>query len=95
MDHADSCELTVNDARTGEQIDKSLPNGRSPDVREMLGDLRRQHGAESPIGYRCTNLLEQLERLAKETDGIARANIGSGIKRQMADLASLRRGNHS
>lgn len=63
----------------------------SIDVHNQLIDLRRQHGAESPIGWRCTNLLEGLERYSKETDLVARQNIAAGIARQNGDLARLLR----
>lgn len=63
-------------------------------TRRDLIALRKKHGADSPIGHRCSNLLEQTENYAKETDRDARKRLAAGIERQMAGLSALRRGQH-
>lgn len=65
------------------------------DVRSQLLALRALHGAETPIGQRCSNLLEQTENYLKETDEDARKNLAVAIERQMAGLSKLCRGNYS
>ena len=61
------------------------------DVRGQLVTLRRQHGAHSPIGHRCTNLLERMENYSKETDALAREKILASIDRQKVHLKRLLR----
>lgn len=60
-------------------------------IRRDLFALRKKHGADSAIGHRCSNVLEQLENLAKETDRDARRRLAAKIERQMADLEKLLR----
>lgn len=42
-------------------------------TRRDLIALRVKHGADTPTGHRCSNLLEQLENRAKSTDADWRA----------------------
>jgi hypothetical protein len=60
-----------------------------PAIRKSLLKSRDQHGANTPAGRRCSNILEQLENLAKTTDRDQRANLERDIQTQMAELASL------
>lgn len=62
-----------------------------PAIRTSLIKARDQHGAMTPAGHRCSNILEQLESLAKTTDRDQRAKLERDIQIQMADLAALSR----
>ncbi len=61
-------------------------------VRKSLLKSRDEHGAKSPGGRRCSNLLEQLENLAKTTDRDQRARLEKDIQVQMAELSSISKG---
>ena len=84
QDHAAS---TVNATGTCQEIDAPLTQPSSRTVLEQtrrdLIVMREAHGADSPIGYRCSNIVELLQtpELPKDL-----------IQRQMADLARLRAG---
>lgn len=52
------------------------------DTRRCLIALRNAHGADTPIGHRCSNLVELLQ-MPELATGL--------IQRQMADLERLRR----
>jgi hypothetical protein len=71
QDHASS---TVNTIGTCQDIGTRLTQAGSLDV------LRRKHGPTSPIGYRCSNIIEliQLPELPQ-----------AQYDRQMADLQQL------
>lgn len=66
-------------------------------TRSDLTLMRAKHGAETPIGHRCSNLLEMLENLerAKALDGdpfmtaAQLAQLTASIKIQMDELAAL------
>lgn len=69
-----------NDARTCNQIGTRLTQRRSADVPDGLVQMRRRHGFDSPIGRRCSNILEMLDAgTAKPAD----------IAEQVAELAAL------
>ncbi len=63
-----------------------------PAVRTSILKARDQHGANTPAGRRCSNVLEQLENLAKTTDRDQRAKLERDIQIQMTELASLSKG---
>jgi hypothetical protein len=48
---------------------------RSPNVLRDLIVKRRKVGAETPVGWHLSNLIEQLRNYQRETDPIARANL--------------------
>lgn len=48
-------------------------------VRELIA-LRNKHGAETPVGYRCSNIVELIQ-----LPEVPRSQLG----RQMADLQRL------
>lgn len=58
----DRASSTRNASGTYEKIDTPLTHGSSRDVlRRDLIALRVRHGASTPIGYRCSNLIELLQ----------------------------------
>lgn len=59
-----------------------------PKIRRQLDALRVQHGANTPIGHRCSNLIEQLENLSGAT-GDQRKGLEKRIAKSVADLAAL------
>ena len=63
-----------------------------PAVRTSLLKLRKQLGAETPAGHRCSNLLEQLENLARSTDQDQRRRLEKDIGRSVAELSSMSKG---
>jgi hypothetical protein len=81
QDHAPS---SVNATGTNAKIDTPLTQPGSPDVldqtRRDLIALRVKHGAKSPIGYRCSNIVELMGTPELPTDL---------IRRQMDDLQRL------
>ena len=57
-------------------------------IRKQLTALRTRHGADSPVGHRCSNLIEQLKNyptLPMEQRTALRNNIAKSV----ADLAKL------
>jgi hypothetical protein len=84
QDHAAS---TVNVAGTNEKIDTPLTQPGSRGVLEQtrrdLIVMREAYGADTPVGHRCSNIVEllQMPELPKAL-----------LARQMADLARLRAG---
>jgi hypothetical protein len=62
-------------------------------IRKQLDAMRRKHGADSPIGHRCSNLIGQLDHLKNYEDmsGKQRADIEKAITKSVADLAKLAR----
>lgn len=73
--------------RTNSKIDTPVARGGSrgvlEDARRDLIALREAHGADTPIGHRCSNIVELLR-----TPDLPR----DLIQRQMSDLARLRAG---
>src|SRR5438105_1653357 len=57
-------------------------------TRRQLIAKRVAAGAESEIGHRCSNLIEQLEHY-RTAVGDQRANLAKGIQYQMAELTAL------
>jgi len=82
----------TNESLTGTPADTPLTHGRSgfelEDTRRKLIALRVKLGAETPAGYRCSNLVEQLQNYEK-AEGEQRANLAKGIQKQMAELTDL------
>lgn len=59
------------------------------DVETAQRDLiakRAAAGADTPIGHRCSNLIEQLEHYQTAT-GDQRANLAKSIQRSLTELA--------
>jgi hypothetical protein len=82
-------EDTVNGGATNPQSDTELTRVRSLDVHAMgkqLDALRARHGADTPAGHRCSNLIEQLKNLDSAA-GEQRRNLEKSIARAVADLS--------
>jgi hypothetical protein len=60
-------------------------------VRRDLIALREKHGADTPIGHRCSNLIEQLGNLQGAT-GDERKHLEKFIGQSVAELARLSSG---
>jgi hypothetical protein len=56
------------------------------DTRRQLIAKRNAAGADTPIGHRCSNLIEQLENLRGAT-GDQREHLMKSIQKSMAGLA--------
>lgn len=85
QDGAVSC---MNGSGTCEKIDTPLTQGRSGsdpiDTRRHLIALRVKYGADTPIGHRCSNLVEMLGNPYPPV---------VMIRKQMAELEALLAGN--
>lgn len=57
------------------------------DTRRQLIAKRVAAGANTPIGHRCSNLVELLDNYGKAESEEQRAHIEAGIRKQMAELA--------
>lgn len=60
-------------------------------VRRDLIALREKHGADTAIGHRCSNLIEQLENL-HGTPSDQRKHLEKSINQSVAELAKLSKG---
>lgn len=56
--------------------------------RELIAK-RVAAGANTPIGHRCSNLVELLDNYATAEGEDQREHISKNIRRQMAELAGL------
>lgn len=56
-------------------------------TRRDLIALRTKHGADSPIGHRCSNIIELIQ--APVVDPIHRRTATDLIQKQMSDLQRL------
>ena len=84
----------MNRAGTGDKIDTPLTQPRSQDVpmtndfdrkaiAKSLRTMRAKHGADSDIGHRCSNLIEQLKHyptLPAENRLIMRKSIAKSVE---------------
>jgi hypothetical protein len=75
--------------RTDSKIDTPVALLSSTNVQRNLAAMRTRHGADSPIGYRCSNLLGQIRNLRKEPDPDARARLRTNIAASIADIQRL------
>jgi hypothetical protein len=57
-------------------------------TRRNLIALRVQHGANTALGHRISNLIEQLENL-RDAEGQQRENLLKSIDKSMADIKAL------
>lgn len=58
------------------------------DTRRKLIALRVKLGAETPAGYRCSNLVEQLQNY-QTAEGEQKANLAKSIQKSMEELTAL------
>jgi len=98
-DLADSCELEANVEGTCDENGAKLTqrcshavHGRIDfqleDTRRRLISLRNKHGADSPAGHRCSNIIEQLQNM-RDAEGDQRGHLVRALERQMQELANL------
>lgn len=59
------------------------------ETRSMLKKLAMAHGADTPIGRACHNLLEMTENYAKTTDADQQIQLKANIEREKARLNDL------
>jgi hypothetical protein len=64
------------------------------ETRSMLKKLAMAHGAETPVGHACHNLLEMTENYSKSTDFDQRVQLKANINRELSRLESLRQSQH-
>lgn len=58
------------------------------DTRRILIAKRVAAGADSPIGHRCSNLIEMLENY-RTAEGEQKANLAKSIQQTMTELKLL------
>lgn len=79
---------TVNIHETdGGSVTVGLPSFEMEDIRRKLIALRVQYGANTPVGHRCSNLIEQIQAFDKAGD--ERLALAKSIDRTMRELAAL------
>lgn len=82
----------MNGTGTDSKSDTPLTRPRSgfdlEDTRRNLIAMREKHGADTPIGHRCSNLVEMLQNLAG-CDFHTRFALEQSIRRSTAELAKL------
>jgi len=61
------------------------------DTRRRLIALRDKHGADTPAGHRCSNIIEQLQNM-RAAEGDQRRHLVKGVREQTAELADLTAG---
>jgi hypothetical protein len=61
--------------------------------RRRLIAMRKRHGADSPVGHRCSNLIEQLQNYQKCPHGapIHRGRLRDRIRQSMEEIEGLQR----
>ncbi len=83
---------SVNVSGTNGKIDTPLTQPGSGfdlgETRRQLIALRVKHGANSPIGHRCSNLAEMIQN-TRDTPNFARKVLDASIMKQMAELQRL------
>lgn len=55
--------------------------------RELIA-MRVKHGAETPVGHRISNLIEQCENL-RTAEGEQRANLIKSLEKSMTDIKAM------
>jgi hypothetical protein len=82
---------TVNEAgNDGGSVTEVLPKRRfdAKTVRAQLDALRAKHGADTPIGHRCSNLIEMMKNRETATPDLRR-DLDKYITAAVEDLARL------
>lgn len=59
------------------------------DTRRDLIAMRTKHGADTPIGHRCSNIIGQVEQVMRTIDPFWRRKMAHGIRKQITELANL------
>lgn len=78
MSVQDQATSSMNDTGTNGKIDASLTHDCLRNVHAGLIAMRVKHGAESPIGNRCSTAIEQI-----------RSGYLAGLQKTVAELARL------
>ena len=65
-------------------------NSDLENTRRDLIALRNAHGADTPVGYRCSNLIELLQNYDDAESANEELALSKLIVKQMADLDRLR-----
>lgn len=90
MTSQDDASSGMNDSGTGSESGTKLTQERSGfDLENARRDLiakRNAAGADTEIGHRCSNLIEQLENY-RTAEGDQRANLAKSIERTLKELA--------
>ncbi len=55
--------------------------------RELIA-MRVKHGADTPVGHRISNLIEQCENL-RTAEGVQRENLIRNIEKSMTEIKAL------
>lgn len=95
MEDDQDTQTYANDSATSSPANTGLAQPSSRDVLEQtrrdLIAIREAHGADSPIGHRCSNVVELIQELEGAT-GEQREAVMANIEKQAADLQRLRAG---
>ena len=62
----------------------------NPDFKSARRDLlalRSKHSADTPIGHRCSTLVEQLQDYEKAENDVEQQSLGRLIRRALSDLS--------
>ncbi len=81
-------QTSVNGAGTTSKIDARMTR-RFSECSADLKAMRDRHGAESPEGHGCSNLLELFDNYGKAADEVQKARIEENIRWQMRSLAGI------
>lgn len=58
-------------------------------TRRKLIAKREAAGADTPLGHRCSNLIEQLQNYAKAESEDQRERLRASIQKSMSEIAGL------
>jgi hypothetical protein len=64
------------------------------ETRSMLKKLAMAHGADTPIGHACHNLLEMTKNWMKSKDPLQKEQLGRNIERELVRFERLRQSQH-
>lgn len=80
----------IDSLKKGKKPAKPTPRPKKPASAEMnsLMALRAKHGADSPIGHRCSNLIGQV-RSMQDVEGDHREALADFMRQQAAQLKQL------
>jgi hypothetical protein len=79
----------MNGSGTDSKSDTPLTEDSLPSVRAALIALRAKHGADTPIGHRCSNLIGQLENYENVMGADRKRALDRNIAHSLKELAKL------
>jgi hypothetical protein len=85
----DSRTCTQSGAKLTHDVPEVFPMTDFTETRSMLKKLAMAHGADTPIGHACHNLLEMTESYSKEIGSDQRQQLRSNIEREKTRLNLL------